>query len=311
MGQFWDGTGGALTGGAMTGLSMIGQNRRNRRAFRQQKKLMDLQMQNQMGLNQQGHQLAMDMWNQTNYGAQVEHMKEAGLNPALMYGQAGAGGQTGSGSGGSAAGGGAPAIQPMDMQNMLIGAQISKLNAETKNIEKDTSVKDYTIGNIIASTDDLKAKAKLSDAQRNIYRLEYEFGKDSYDNRLKQIGADLGNATIELDLMKEQFDYLVQTSMYDAIKTANESEKIATENKLTRKELNAFEKVLGLKIKEVNIQEFNADTNKMNAWTNELKVAIDKELGKEKLSNERWSIGASILNNVLSGVFSLANQLPF
>lgn len=304
-------TGSMIAGAGMQGLSMLGQNRRNKKAFRQQKKLMDLQMQNQMGLNQQGHQLAMDMWNKTNYGAQVEHMKEAGLNPALMYGQAGAGGQTGSGSGGSAASGGAPAVQPMDMQNMLIGAQIAKLNAETKNIDKDTNVKDYTIGNIIASTDDLKAKAKLSNAQRNIYRLEYEFGKDSYNNRLKQIGADLGNAAIDLDLKKEQFDYLVETTMYDAIKTANESEKIETENKLTQKELNAFEKVLALKIKEVNIQEFNADTNKMNAWTNELKVAIDKELGNEKLSNERWSIGASILNNIISGAFSLAQQLPF
>jgi hypothetical protein len=32
----------------------------------------------------------MDMWNKTNYGAQVEHMKNAGLNPALMYKGSGA-----------------------------------------------------------------------------------------------------------------------------------------------------------------------------------------------------------------------------
>ena len=40
---------------------------------------------------------AYEMWEKTNYDAQVEQMKKAGLSPALMYGQAGAGGGTVSG----------------------------------------------------------------------------------------------------------------------------------------------------------------------------------------------------------------------
>lgn len=39
-------------------------------------------------------QLALDMWNKTNYESQVEHMKAAGLNPALLYSKGGAGGST-------------------------------------------------------------------------------------------------------------------------------------------------------------------------------------------------------------------------
>ena len=39
-------------------------------------------------------QLALDMWNATNYESQVEHMKAAGLNPALLYSKGGAGGST-------------------------------------------------------------------------------------------------------------------------------------------------------------------------------------------------------------------------
>ena len=35
-----------------------------------------------------------DLWNKTNYEAQVEHIKKAGLSPALMYGGSGAGGAT-------------------------------------------------------------------------------------------------------------------------------------------------------------------------------------------------------------------------
>ena len=45
-----------------------------------------------------------EMWNYTNYENQVAHMKNAGLNPALMYGTAGQGGQTAGGTVGSGAG---------------------------------------------------------------------------------------------------------------------------------------------------------------------------------------------------------------
>ena len=40
---------------------------------------------------------AYEMWEKTNYAAQIEQMKKAGLSPGLMYGQAGAGGGTVSG----------------------------------------------------------------------------------------------------------------------------------------------------------------------------------------------------------------------
>lgn len=39
-------------------------------------------------------QLALDMWNKTNYEEQVKHMQAAGLNPALLYSKGGPGGST-------------------------------------------------------------------------------------------------------------------------------------------------------------------------------------------------------------------------
>ena len=47
----------------------------------------------------------MEMWENTNYPAQVEQIKKAGLNPAMLYGQSG-GGATVTGSGGASVGGG-------------------------------------------------------------------------------------------------------------------------------------------------------------------------------------------------------------
>ena len=99
-GAGWGGAAGGVVGAFMG----IGQAQRQ---YHRQKKLNVQQYGHQRMLNQQGHDLQYDMWNKTNYKAQLEHMKAAGLNPALMYGSAGAPGTTGSQGGGSAQGGSA------------------------------------------------------------------------------------------------------------------------------------------------------------------------------------------------------------
>ena len=128
----------------------------NQQALNQQQQRYNLDLQqnqfeNQQALNQQGHNLQLDMWNKTNFGAQMEHLKKAGLNPALMYKQGGAGGQTGSQGGGSAVGGSAGlGMAPLGPEFQLYGAQREKMLAEadaaqaaadaTRGYEKDESV---------------------------------------------------------------------------------------------------------------------------------------------------------------------------
>ena len=104
----------------------------NERQNRQDRTNAMMQYQNQRNLNKQGHRLQMDMWNKTNYGAQVEHLKDAGLNPALMYGSAGQGGTTGSQGGGNATKAQAPKAPVMDMSNMLMDKQGALLDAQTR-----------------------------------------------------------------------------------------------------------------------------------------------------------------------------------
>ena len=83
-------TGSALiSGGSQVGnsiISMIGQRRREQRAMNNQIRLMDIQARNQQMLNEHGQRLQLKTWEQTNYPAQVQMLKEAGLNPALLYG---------------------------------------------------------------------------------------------------------------------------------------------------------------------------------------------------------------------------------
>lgn len=129
-------------------LGMIGQNARAKKQHNRQKELMGIQFQNQQQLNQQGHNLQKQMWEETNYPAQMKMMKEAGLNPGLMYGQGGGGGTTtGSQGGGSAAGGNAAA--PMDigqaLQAGMMKAQIDNINADTA-LKKEQAPKETEIG---------------------------------------------------------------------------------------------------------------------------------------------------------------------
>ena len=98
------------------------------------------QFENQQALNQQGHDLQFDMWNKTNYGAQMKHLKDAGLNPSLMYQQGGQGGQTGSQTGGNAGGQNAGlGMAPQAPEFKLFGAQeaLMKEQARLARIEGD------------------------------------------------------------------------------------------------------------------------------------------------------------------------------
>ena len=78
---------------------------------------------------------AMDIWEKTNYKAQMGQLEKAGLNPGLIYGMGGAGGTLG---GSSATAQGAAGTGAMDIAG---AAQIALLNAQRENIEADTENK--------------------------------------------------------------------------------------------------------------------------------------------------------------------------
>ena len=80
---------------------LMGDSRR-RKQLEQQEKLTQVQEESNKRLSAYGMDLQKQMWDYTNYENQRKHMENAGLNPALMYGSAGAGGTTGSGATGSA-----------------------------------------------------------------------------------------------------------------------------------------------------------------------------------------------------------------
>ena len=122
----------------------------NRQQIEQQEKLTNIQTGANEYLMEKSAAQQLDFWNKTNYEAQVEHIKAAGLNPALLYGKGGGGGATtGSASAGSVGMGQAAspaALQAnkiamgMNMAEMaLMASQAEKTKAETENIKAQTS----------------------------------------------------------------------------------------------------------------------------------------------------------------------------
>lgn len=140
------------------GLQAYQDHQNERRNYRNERNLANQQYGNQRMLMGYGRDLQMDMWNKTNYGAQVEHMKNAGLNPALMYGSAGQGGQTGSSSG-SASKGNSQMNKGTDPNTMLIGAQIDSMKAKA---ELDRASAEATKG---YKADESGARSGLYNAQ--------------------------------------------------------------------------------------------------------------------------------------------------
>lgn len=124
--------GAGLAGNAL-GMFDIGGNRMRRKQIKQQQKLTDIQVAANKELADYGMGISKEMFEYTGYGAQRRQMEEAGLNPALMYGRAGAGGTTASAGAGSASGGLASdeaSLKQAQMAQQGMALQLAKLGSE-------------------------------------------------------------------------------------------------------------------------------------------------------------------------------------
>ena len=118
------------------GMGMLTAPWQDRRQVRQQEKLTKVQEEANKRMADYTHGLQYDMWNKTNYGAQMEHLKAAGLNPGLIYGMSGGGGTTtGSASAGGVSGGSAAGSAGEAMQGMGLGLQAGLMQAQKRLME--------------------------------------------------------------------------------------------------------------------------------------------------------------------------------
>lgn len=152
------------------GLGMLLQGHNDRRQVKQAGRLGE----QQLGLDKQkmdyGQKLQKEMWDATNYGAQVNHLKGAGLNSGLAYGMSGGGGVTAGSGGGSGSVGGAQAPsgggEMMGMQ--LLGAQRALIEAQTEKTKAETA-KTSGVDTVLADK-----KGQIAELERSLMHDTYE-----------------------------------------------------------------------------------------------------------------------------------------
>lgn len=307
-------------------IGMVGQRQREKRAMNNQKELMDIQHRNQQRLNQQGFDLQKRMWDETNYEAQMEHIKNAGLNPALMYGMSGGGGTTtGSQGGGSATGGQAPAPQQMptmDIQQSLMmkaqldlmRAQANKTKAEADKISGiDTAEAQTRIESLTQGISNQKAVEALTRAQTELADIDRLIKDSTSQNVIHEIIAksekamqDAEIAGFQKDVDQATIDDKIEIIKQNAIGAAliNTLNRLGV-SKVKAETANIGEqtRLLGAKIydtyRQIDLAKYSNETDRMNAETNALRQAVEEYLGNENLTMRQWEFTAKSLEGII------------
>lgn len=220
--------GGSAVGAGM-GLLLQGVN--DRRQLKQQQKLQDMQITGQQQMTDYNMKKQFEMWKSTNYGAQMEELKKANLNPALIYGMGGGGGMTAGSASGNVTAGTAPTggrevqdMMGMGLQLQLLKAQKENIEADTKNKLGDAANKPIIGKNIETSTASLaqgienqKAAEELTKIQTNIAKIDEWIKDRSKEEATEIIMWQAEKILNEVDNLARE-NIVDKATMYDRIK---------------------------------------------------------------------------------------------
>lgn len=219
---------GLITGGINQALGLSWSPKR---AMQEQeaynKRIMALQNQYQQQAAAQSQQYAKDYWDYTNTENQAKHLKNAGLNIGLMYGQSGAGGMGASGGArqeGPEQAQGNPIgmalqIQQIEQQRRMNDAQIALAEAQAN--------KANTEANKIGGVDTQEALKRIEEASS---RIELNLREGNYKEALTELTKAEKEATNALTALREMQEGLTNAEISKAFAIAGYySEKAHTE----------------------------------------------------------------------------------
>jgi hypothetical protein len=310
MGNNWAGAGASILG-------MIAGHQAQRRQHRDTKELMGMQFRNQAGLNRQGHDLQMDMWNKTNYGAQVKHMEDAGLNPALMYGSAGQGGTTGSQGGGNASMGQAQQMKAMDMQNLMMGAQMEALKAKA-NLDNaqankiggvDTDLAKQSIKNMIAEAKTEGERAELVKLQGIFQNITNMREDDRILKNIQYVGQQTRNLKQQYNLTEDQYEGLVNEAIGNGLKALNGADLIKAQTKLTNSEEQALWEKLDIMYDELMLKQFDTEAKIKSADASMIRAKVEETMEPLKLDFQKKKMWVDNGTKLISNLIGIAGNL--
>lgn len=249
MGQFTMDAGSLATQATSTGMGMLAGailgKSQDRRQYKQAQKMQSLQIAGNKELTDYNAAKQLQMWKDTSYGAQKEQMEKAGINPALMYGMGGGGGQSNAVSAGNVSGGQGTQTGG-EMQAMMgMGMQMQLLEAQKRNIDADTANKKAQTQDTLGSANlkeletTLNAALQMHDEEGKLQEgitgsvafkersqglkktvIETVFTGNEDDRQKAMNSAKLGEIAAEIDLMKKKG--MTEVQMVENLKKSGE-----------------------------------------------------------------------------------------
>lgn len=218
------------TGGLLQmGMGILMEKRNDKRQIRQQRKLNELQLAgNKQMLDWQAAK-ELEMWEKTGYGAQMEQLKKAGLNPALLYGMSGGGGQTVGGSAGAIGGAQAPMGGGEVMAGMGMGLQAGLMQAQIKVMESQANLNN-TEAEKKGGVDTQEAETRINALLVGMNTEQAKQAMMKVETWLKQMEGQVQGATMEERI--EYIEYLTKRAKTEL----ENAENTTFINKTTREE---------------------------------------------------------------------------
>lgn len=297
------------------------------------KRIMALQNQYNQQAAERGQQYAKEYWDYTNAENQKQHLINAGLNPALMYGQSGAGGMGASGGArqegvDQAQGnpiGMALQIQQMDQQRRLQDAQITATYAQANKDNAAAKEHEQNVKESIQNVENLIKEGDLTESTNELRKIETEIARKTSEIKDWEIATEQGlgmkyRAEAEQASMtakmnyekarKENIDYQVAFNTYDSL--VKRATLINFEIEARAKWLKEQAKLPEgqLTVWGAEVQELQSRALKQN-WDRETyrkEVEGMVERWQKQTSNEKWHLVNESVKTIINGIVEFGSK---
>lgn len=232
----------------------------------------------------------LQMWKDTNFGAQRNEMEKAGLSVGLMYGNGG--GSAASTAGGTATQPSAPKTNPVEvgLQQQALGLQLKQIEAQNRLANAETA-KTLAETNKISGVDTEGAKLdnewKKIENRIQISRENIEASNvTAAEANAQKAVAEWNSAVIQAEIDAETKATKTQTIVEQLTNMRKEGALMVANRELSEKQKEKIEKEINYMFYELYTKRMSAEAAQEIAKATYEKVKNEYELGKGHLSNE-------------------------